>query len=116
MLPYDKLVIYKGEKVTLRYAMDHCQIGQIIEDIDISYFDRIIEVLKEERNRYFRYAVDDKYGKWRLILLGPRPEDPGPQQGHFYYSDKYPGLPDKVKPMSLQLIRDLYLVIDGHIG
>lgn len=99
-LPYDKIVIFRKNKVSLRYAMDHCELGETIGDIDISLFDDIIKVLIKERGIKYRYAVDDKYGKWRLILASPH-KNITVSNGYFIYADRFPPLPEKIKPLKL---------------
>ena len=100
-LPYHKIVIYEGKEVSLRYAMDKCEIGHTIEGIDPDLYPLIIKVLEKERNRLFRYGVDDKYGEWRLILLPPHEKLDKPPVGHFLYPYKCIKAPDKIKPLSL---------------
>jgi hypothetical protein len=101
MLPYDQLVIFRGNEVTLRYAMTHCKLGETIGNIDILYFNEMIKVIMRERGQDLWYAVDDKYGKWRFILRSPHTEDPPIHHKLISSMSTELKLPDRVKPISL---------------
>jgi hypothetical protein len=101
-LPYDNMILFKDQMVTLRYAMERMEIGDIIEGLHPSIYSKIINVLMINRNEKYRYGVDDKYGQWRMILLPPHPEKYTKPKGHFIapYTPLDPCGP--MKPISLE--------------
>ena len=65
----DMTVTFRGEKHTLKYAIDNCRAGEPIEGIHVKQYDELLKIFEQERGKKFTYSVDIRYGDWRFILF-----------------------------------------------
>ena len=86
-LDNDMTVVFRGEKHTLKYAIDNCEAGEPIEGIHVKQYDELLKIFELKRGKKFTYSVDIRYGDWRFILFDIVPE--GKKHKTVYMNPKY---------------------------
>jgi hypothetical protein len=66
------LVKFRNDQYELREVIEKCQPGETIEGLSVEYFDSLLFLLREKRNKEYTYSTDRRYGNWRFILFGIR--------------------------------------------
>ena len=69
----DMFVIFRDDKVTLKYAIANCKPGEPIEGIHPFQYDKLQRIFETNRGKKFQYSVDIRYGDWRFILFDVDP-------------------------------------------
>ena len=96
----DMIVLFRDQKVKLKYAIDICEPGETIEGIHPFQYDKLLKIFEEKRNKKFQYSVDTKYGDWRFILFDIKLSQSYKKS---FINPKYDNikLPEYVKPIDL---------------
>lgn len=63
------LVKFRNETYELKDVIEICEPGETIEGLSIEYFDSLLFLFIDKRNKEYRYITDRRYGKWRFILI-----------------------------------------------
>ena len=64
------VVNFRDTEHVLKDILHLCQPGDIIEGLDIKFFDNLLHKIAEIRQKPCQYSTDRSYGKWRFILFG----------------------------------------------